>query len=362
MALDGLLQKMSFGEIFQTVSMCKQSGVLTLTDEHGVGRLVFSEGLLFQASLDRTGRLGESLVKRGVITTEELENALEIQRNSRGENLPLGAILEKNGIVSKEILQTELKRHLIDVVRTLLGWETGSFHFEFGTRIKKEALLDEGLSLPSLLIEATRPSDLWRLELQTDLSASHDHRDEWTRFTSMLLELLQPISANETALLVLRYASELFNRSVIFLIKKKELVGMGQSGLQFRDEEADARVKNIRIPLSDSSLFLEVIGRMESYKGVLEQQNWHQYFIDQIGGDWPSELFLVPISDGKDFFALVYGDNVPNQSPLPDTRGLEAFVKIVGVAQAKAALERKLVEQKSSRKGNIFLSKGVVDG
>ncbi len=346
MGLDGLLQQMSFGEIFQTISMCKQSGVLTLTDEKGVGRLVFSEGRLVHASLDSISRLGYTLIKRGIITTEELEDALAMQRNN-GEHLPLGAILEKNSVVSKEILQVELKKHMIEVVRNLLGWEEGSFHFEFGPSIKKETLLEGGLSLPSLLIEATRPSDLWRLELQTDLSESPTRRDEWARFTSMLLELLGPISTNETALLVLRYASEVLNRSVIFLVKKEDLVGVGQSGLQFRDEEADARVKKVHIPLSDSSLFGEVIDRMESYKGTLEQQGWHQYFIDQIGGDWPSEVFLAPLFDGESAFALLYGDNVPHQAPLPDTRGLEAFVKIAGVAHAKAILERKLVKQRS---------------
>jgi hypothetical protein len=347
MGLNGLLQNMSFGEIFQTISMCKQSGVLTLTDEKGVGRLVFSEGRLFQASLDNIRKLGSTLVDRGVITTEELEDALSTQRRGNGESLPLGAILEKSGIVSKEVLQVELKRHFIEVVRILLGWESGSFHFEFGQRIKKELLLDEGLNLPALLVEATRPSDLWRLELQTELSTGHNRRrDEWALFTSMLLELLQPISTNETALLVLRYASEVLNRSVIFLVKKKELIGMGQSGLQFRDEEADERVRNIRIPLSEPSVFADAVNRMECYKGGLDQREWHQYFVDQIGGDWPSNLFLVPLSDGKAPFALLYGDNVPHHAPLRDTRGLEAFIKVAGVTHAKAVLERKPTEQR----------------
>ncbi len=346
MGLDGSLQQMSFGEIFQTISMCKQSGVLTLTDKKGVGQLVFSEGRLIHASLDCISRLGHTLIKRGVITTEELEDALTMQR-SNGESLPLCVILEKKGVVSREILQVELKKHMIDVVRNLLDWENGSFHFEFGPSIKKETLLEGGLSLPSLLMEATRPSDLWRLELQTDLSESPTRRDEWTRFTTMLSELLAPISTNETALLVLRYASEVLNRSIIFLVKKNELVGMGQSGLQFRDEDADARVKRMHLSLTDPSIFKEVIDRMESFRGTLDQQEWHQYFVDQIGGDWPSEVFLAPLFDGENAFAILYGDNVPHQAPLPDTRGLGAFVKIAGIAHAKAHLERKFVEQRS---------------
>ncbi len=353
MALDGLLEKMPFGEIFQTVSLCKQSGMLTLTHEKGVGHLRFSQGRLVSASSDSVGRLGYTLVKKGLITTEELEQALILQKNDLVK-IPLGEILNKDGIVSQDVLQVELKKHFVDVVRNLLDWTSGSFHFEFGPKVEQGTVLEEGLDLPSLLVEATRPADSWRLELPTDISdpipdpASSSRHEEWGRFLSILPELLGPISTGETVLLVLRYASELFNRCVLFQVKKKALIGVGQCGLQFRDEDADQRIRQVQIPLSEPSLFREVIERPESYRGALEEREWHQYFVRQIGGDWPSEIFLVPFYDGFKTVALLYGDNVPHHAPLTDTRGLEAFVKIAGVAYARTLLEQRLTERRSS--------------
>ena len=354
---------MPFGEIFQTISLCKQTGVLTLTESKGSAKLVFSQGNLFYASCDNMSPFGHTLMKKGIITSEELENALTIQRGDE-KNIPIADILEKTGIVAKEVLQAELKKHLVAVVRTLLSWEAGAFHFDFGLRVEKPILLEQGLNLPALLIEATRPADAWRQDLQTDITESPAEREEWALFTSMVTELLGAMSTNEVLLLFFRYASEVLNRCVVFLVKKKELVGMGQSGLQFRNEDPDERIKKIRIPLLDQSIFREVIDRMGSYKGPLSEGLGHKQFINQIGGggatpagqvapaghvapaDWPTEVFVAPLFDGKNTVALLYGDNIPHQTPLSDTRGLEAFIKVAGVAYAKAALERKLAERK----------------
>jgi hypothetical protein len=336
---------MPFGEIFQTISLCKQTGVLTLTDSKGAAKLVFSQGKLFYASCDNMNPFGHVLVKKGVITSEELENALAVQRSNE-TNTPIADILEKTGVVSKDILQVELKKHLVSVVRTLLGWEEGLFHFDFGLRVEKGILLEDGLNLPALLIEATRPVDSWRSELQTDTTETPAERGEWSLFTSMASELVGTTSTNEVLLLFFRYASEVLNRCAIFLVKKKELVGMGQSGLQFGNENADERIKKVRVSLLEPSIFKEVIERSGGYRGPLSEAQEHKQFVSQIGGSWPSEVFVVPLFDGKSTVAVLYGDNLPNQTPLSDTRGLEAFVKIAGVAYAKAALEKKLAERK----------------
>ncbi|MBI3358658.1 MAG: DUF4388 domain-containing protein [Nitrospirae bacterium] len=344
-SLDGQLKKMPFGEIFQTISLCRQTGVLTLTGTKETAKLVFSQGSLFYASCDSMSPFGHTLMKKGIITSEELEDALAVQR-SDDKDVPIADILERTGIVAKDVLQVELKKHFVSVVRTLLSWEEGSFHFDFGLRVEKGIILEEGLNLPSLLIEATRPADSWRLDLQTDISESPAEREEWALFTSMVTELLGSMSTNEVLLLFFRYASEVLNRCVVFLVKKKELVGMGQSGLRFRNEDADERIKKVRIPLLDPSVFRDVIDRTGSYKGPLSDGLSHKQFISQIGGDWPTEIFVAPLFDGRSTVALLYGDNLPDQTPLPDTRGLEAFVKIAGMAHAKVTLEKKLAERK----------------
>ncbi len=359
-SLNGQLHKIPFGEIFQTISFCKQTGVLKLTHSHGAAELIFSQGNLFYASCDNISPFEHTLMQKGIITSEELESALSIQRGDEKE-VSIADILEKTGIVARDVLQAELKKHLVSVVRTLLSWEEGSFHFDFGLRVEKGGLLEEGLNLPALLMEAARPADAWQQDLPTEITETPTEREEWALFNSMVTELLVgSMSTNEVLLLLFRYGSEVLNRCVIFLVKKKELVGMGQSGLPSQTEDADERIKKVRIPLIDIPIFKEVIDRSGSYKGPLAEGQGHKNFIDQIGGeatrpaDWPTEIFVAPLFDGKSTVAFLYGDNLSNQTAvggpisLSDTRGLEAFVKIAGVAYAKAALEKKLADRKGA--------------
>ena len=59
----------------------------------------------------------------------------------------------------------------------------------------------------------------------------------------MLQELNNPSLGGGIILLVLRFASELMNRAVIFLVKEKEIVGLGQFGIELTDGMADVRVR-----------------------------------------------------------------------------------------------------------------------
>jgi hypothetical protein len=167
----------------------------------------------------------------------------------------------------------------------------------------------------------------------------------------MIEELSGPASGSEITLLVLRFASEVMNRAIIFLVRSEDILGLGQFGLQVRDESADEKIREVQIPLNEPSLFREVIAKKSSYKGVLAQEKWHRYFLDQIGGGWPKEVFLTPLLNGSEVIALLYGDNLPHQTPIPETEGLEAFVRVAGFAFGKAKLERKLQETRQKGPG-----------
>jgi len=169
-------------------------------------------------------------------------------------------------------------------------------------------------------------------------------RDELALLTAMIEEISGPTSRSEITLLVLRYASEVMNRAVVFLVRKEDMVGLGQFGLSFEDESADERIRSVRIPLNERSLFREITEKKNSYKGILPKEKWHQYFIEQIGGGWPEEVFLAPLMNESRVIVLLYGDNLPEQSTIKDTDGLEVFVKVAGFAFGKAMLERKLQE------------------
>jgi len=70
--------------------------------------------------------------------------------------------------------------------------------------------------------------------------------------------------------------------------------------------------------------------------------------VDQLGKDWPVEIFTAPLICEGRVIAILYGDNIPNKEKIGDTEGLEAFIKVTGFAFGKALLERRLQDTQSS--------------
>ncbi|TLM61377.1 MAG: DUF4388 domain-containing protein [Deltaproteobacteria bacterium] len=164
----------------------------------------------------------------------------------------------------------------------------------------------------------------------------------------MLEELNNPSLGGGIILLILRFASELMNRAVIFLVKEKEVVGLGQFGIELQGESADVKVRNTRIPTREESLFSEALSGMTPVRVTAAGSKWDEYLFNQFGGEKPQEIFLGPlISEGR-VVAVLYGDNLPEQKPVGDTEALEIFLSQAGLAMEKALLERRLMSSRAA--------------
>jgi len=160
----------------------------------------------------------------------------------------------------------------------------------------------------------------------------------------ILEELNNPALGGGIILLVLRFASEFMARAVIFIVKEEEIVGLGQFGIEDRGQPADVRVRAIKIPCREKSVFSQVVESQLPVKLQMDCSHWSRYLLEQIGGD-PVEAFLGPIvSEGK-VVALLYGDNGNEGRPIGDTDSLEIFLSQAGIAMEKALLQRRLKEK-----------------
>jgi len=161
----------------------------------------------------------------------------------------------------------------------------------------------------------------------------------------MLEELNNPSLGGDIILLVLRFATEFMNRAVIFIVKEEEIVGLGQFGIEDNDGSADSKVRKMKMPRKENSLFNQVVETRISVKINLDDSLWNRYLYGQLGGGAPTEAFVGPIvSEGK-VVALLYGDNLPEQRPIGDTDSLEIFLSQAGLAMEKAILQRRLKEK-----------------
>jgi len=160
----------------------------------------------------------------------------------------------------------------------------------------------------------------------------------------MLEELNDPALGGGITLLVLRFASEFMARAVIFTVKGTEIVGLGQFGIEDLDQTGDMRVRSLKFPLEEKTIFSEVVETQLPVKLQMDDSRWCRYLQENLGGN-ATEAFLGPIvSEGK-VVAILYGDNVNDSRPIGDTDSLEIFLSQAGIAMEKGLLQRRLKEK-----------------
>ena len=158
----------------------------------------------------------------------------------------------------------------------------------------------------------------------------------------MLQELSSPLLSGGVILLILRFASELLNRAVIFNVNGSEIVGIGQFGLDATTENADRMVRKLRLTVDDDSLISQVLCQKTSIKGVLGPCASDRELLSCLGGVEPTEIFLGPlVSDGK-VVAILYGDNIPESKPVGNVEAFEVFLSQAGMAMESLLQERAL--------------------
>lgn len=381
MSLVGRLEDLALPDIFQIISLSKKTGTLIVRSRKGTGMVVFKGGQVIQAASDSIrDSLGNILVSQGMVTETALSRALALQKGESEK--PLGMILVEMGAVPAQTLETVVRKQIEEIIYDLLAWEEGFFNFELGEIVPKdrieidtqEFLLKSGISAEYLLMEGTRILDEKRKGMRKaaapppETSVAHHGsyapakedfrtrieteipRREIIALKSMFDELRFPTATSEVTLLILRYASEVVNRAVLFMVKKDEVRGLGQFGIELKSISADQVVRNIRIPLKQPSLFLTVTENRRSYLGPLESNENNIYLVNELGGVMPDMALAIPlIVDGK-VALIVYGDNLPDQKPIKGIDALEIFMNQAGMALEKALLEKKLAEFQKERK------------
>jgi hypothetical protein len=167
---------------------------------------------------------------------------------------------------------------------------------------------------------------------------------------SIMSEIRSPAFTGEVTLGILRFAGGLLARGALFRYASGFVTGMGQFGIEVEGETGDARVRTIKIPVEEPSVFHEVIEKRETFRGPLEPHPWNRALVRQLGGVEPAEVVAVPMLVGDRVSLVFYGDNAPGNRPLPPSDELELLMIQGGLAVEKALLEER-VRALEGRKG-----------
>ncbi len=162
MALTGTLKDFGIAEILQLIGQQAKSGVLHLKSRDDVIHIAMADGNLVSAeSLSRKARerLGTMLVRAEVITKEQLDRALEVQKRTLRR---LGDVLVELGLVTKEDLRETTALQTTETVYRLFHWKSGTYEFEPGD-VEWDRETVTPLRAESVLMEGFRQVDEWPL-------------------------------------------------------------------------------------------------------------------------------------------------------------------------------------------------------
>lgn len=163
MAIGGSLQDVSMADICQLLAMGRKTGCLSVTDRSNFGYVYFRNGRVIYASLlNRPDRIGEVLVKNGVVSESELEAAVAVHTERRG-GTPVGEVLLEQGVISTDDLHRFIRVQIEEAVYHLFSWSTGTFHFDADQLPEEEGFYLVDIPTESLLLEGARRVDEWSL-------------------------------------------------------------------------------------------------------------------------------------------------------------------------------------------------------
>jgi len=379
MSLAGRLEDLSLSDIFQILSIGKKTGTFVVKGSKGTALIVFKSGSIVRAETDDLeGTVGDTLLKAGMVRESVLQMAMAVKKKLPAQSV--AAILFDLGAASRDSLDQVTRKRIENVIYRLLLWEDGDFQFEpddleiegktdladFGWELSKglspEYLLMEGARVQDESTQASFvPTQAFSVEDADQKETAESESgwdDDWggapaaqrkdiLALKSLTQELRFPNSASEITLLVLRFASDMFQRGVLFMAGKNQIVGLGQFGIEI--DRADDKIRGIVLSLEMSPFLKKIVAEQLAYKGELEKDDVTQYFIDEIGGAWPPEaVFLPVVAEGK-VVAVLYCDNALSTDPIEETEGLEIFISHAGLALEKSLLQRRLQEMEKDR-------------
>lgn len=388
MELTGHLGDFPLTDILQILSLSCKTGTLILRGENGErGMLVFIRGKIVQATTDSIlYSLGEILVQQGVITDKILDEMIEVQNQLSKPRL-LGSLLVERGAVGRDFLLRAIKQQIQGSIAELLSWKKGSFEIKLNAipigrglpYITQDYVYTEGLNIEELLIEATRVIDESRRDQKDEVVKVEPPRmritpkvtpeesllglddyveplrptDEFDNITTaesaiqhlkyLLEELKQQSFQGEISLLIMRLASEVCSRGVLFLVKDKEVAGLGQFGLAANGISPDKWVRGISIPLGAPSILNRVVSTCKTQIAAIDISTYDAEIIKRIGGENLSlTAFGIPlILEGK-VRVILYGDNYPGDRGIGSLDELEILISQAGLLMEKLLLEQRL--------------------
>ncbi len=350
MSVDGYLEDLGICEILQILSLSKKTGTLHLESGSRQGCVTFQRGQIIRAvSSEFPQELGQVLKNCRLITEQQLQEALRCQQQLEAHR-PLGELIVDLFGIPAATIEQAVAGQIEKVILSFVAWREGRFSFAiektsaYGTAQLNplDLMLEKGLSPRRLALKGQKAISRTSCDDATldrelaEIDAQHSHKG-LDLLRGMLAELEHPEFGGGVILLILRYASEIMNRAVIFDLRGEFVVGVGQFGVQKRGAQSpDDIVRQMKLRVEGGSVFGDVLKNKRPYLGKLGDTAAERDLTAILGG-CSSTVFLGPLLSEGRVVAMLYGEL---SDPGVASAKLDAFK--VFLAQAGLAIEQAL--------------------
>jgi hypothetical protein len=348
MSMGGRLETLDVSALLQTLAVGHASGRLTLSrlTSHAVlvlrrGRVVYASGGVSPDTL--AGRL----LRGGLVAEPDLVTALERQHDGTGVRR-LGEVLVDMGLLAEGTLDATVRRHMQDLVTELLGWKSGFFRFEPASEAREPSLevdlgdfvLPAGVAPQELLMlavaaldrrdQATIPPGPPPPGLREALAAGGPPAEPEATAKPAAKPPASPTGSfaadftGEAVLSLLRFASQVLSRAVVFAVDGSEARGVGEFGVTTPGRPASEVVRETRLSLREPSVLRLALERRRSYVGPLEPTHANLQLAARLGGAEVREAVAIPLVVRGEVLFVLYGDNAPGARPVGPLDSLEA--------------------------------------
>lgn len=158
MALEGSIKDFGVADILQLISQQQKTGILLVEQQEVSAEVYFAGGAITETrSSQQTARLGEILVKGGLLPAETMKRLSEKTRETFEH---LGQLLLREGLVRKEDIEHILLTQIYETFYDILQWREGTYRF-IPQNVKADRALVQVPSLESILLDVLRMIDEW---------------------------------------------------------------------------------------------------------------------------------------------------------------------------------------------------------
>jgi twitching motility protein PilT len=107
---------------------------------------------------------------------------------------------------------------------------------------------------------------------------------------------------------LLQSVAEIFERSITFIVRPKELIGERALGVHAERDRGPASAARLKIPLTRPSVFCDVIEKGQFFYGESDDEVLKEHLFAGIGAPLRPTIILLPMKSRGKIMTLTYGD------------------------------------------------------